>query len=85
MFRKFEVDWIGREGLGPDTHKEYLTEFVNHFYKSVLKLVDRAMRKESVLLKDPGLVEIISHLHTCRRAAHLFLGREEELQRYRTD
>ena len=37
---------IGREGIACETHDEYLNDFINHFYKNVLKLVDRAMRKE---------------------------------------
>ena len=43
---RYNVEWIGREGLAPETHEEYLNDFINHFYKNVLKLVDRAMRKE---------------------------------------
>ena len=36
FFRKYNVDWIGREGLSPDTHEAYLTDLVNHFYKVIL-------------------------------------------------
>jgi hypothetical protein len=54
---RYEIEWIGREGLAPETHDAYLKvfkymflipcqEFINHFYKNVLKLIDRAMRKE---------------------------------------
>ena len=43
---RYNIEWIGREGLAPETHEEYLNDFINHFYKNVLKLVDRAMRKE---------------------------------------
>ena len=78
--RRFEVEWIGKDGLGADTHAEYLTEFVNHFYKSVLKLIDRAMRKEILRSEDRALLEILSHLHTAIASANGFLGREEEIQ-----
>ena len=53
---RWEIEWIGREGLSCETHDEFLRDFINHFYKSVLKLIgevvpprpppDRAMRKE---------------------------------------
>jgi hypothetical protein len=42
----YNIEWIGREGIACETHDEYLNDFINHFYKNVLKLVDRAMRKE---------------------------------------
>ena len=38
---RYEIEWIGREGLAPETHDAYLKEFINHFYKNVLKLIDR--------------------------------------------
>jgi hypothetical protein len=43
----FQVEWVGRDGLSPDTHEKYLNEFVNHFYKNVLKLIDRGVRKST--------------------------------------
>ena len=46
IYKRYEIEWIGREGLAPETHDAYLKEFINHFYKNVLKLIDRAMRKE---------------------------------------
>ena len=46
IYKKYTVEWTGREGLGPETHEDYLNDFINHFYKNVLKLVDRAMRRE---------------------------------------
>ena len=41
---RYEIEWIGREGLAPETHDAYLKEFINHFYKNVLKLIDRFVR-----------------------------------------
>ena len=54
IYKRYNVEWIGREGLAPETHEEYLNDFINHFYKNVLKLVDRAMRREdtSAQVKD---------------------------------
>ena len=37
--KRYEIEWIGREGLAPETHEEYLNDFINHFYKNVLKLI----------------------------------------------
>jgi hypothetical protein len=78
--RRFEVEWISKEGIGADTHTQYLTDFVNHFYKSVLKLIDRAMRKEVLRSEDRSLLEILFHLHTAITSAQGFLGREVELE-----
>ena len=46
IYKRYEIEWIGREGLAPETHDAFLKDFINHFYKNVLKLIDRAMRKE---------------------------------------
>ena len=46
IYKVYNIEWIGREGIACETHEEYLNDFINHFYKNVLKLVDRAMRKE---------------------------------------
>ena len=45
IYKRYELEWIGREGLSPETHEEYLKGFINHFWKNVLRLVDRAMKK----------------------------------------
>ena len=47
IYKQFQVEWVGRDGLSPDTHERYLNEFVNHFYKHVLKLIDRGVRKST--------------------------------------
>ena len=39
IYKRYEIEWIGREGLAPETHDAYLKEFINHFYKNVLKLI----------------------------------------------
>ena len=36
-YMRYELEWIGREGLSPETHEDYLMEFINHFYKNVLR------------------------------------------------
>jgi hypothetical protein len=41
IYKRYNVEWIGREGLASETHEEFLNDFINHFYKNVLKLVDR--------------------------------------------
>ncbi len=33
IYKKYNIEWIGREGLSPETHEEYLNDFINHFYK----------------------------------------------------
>ena len=72
---RYNVEWIGREGLAPETHEEYLNDFINHFYKNVLKLVDRAMRKEDTSAQGKIVTEILQHLHACGDSVKVFYGR----------
>ena len=81
IVQKYNVDWIGRDGLNPDTHEAYLTEFVNHFYKNIVKMIDRAMKKENINNDTPLVYEILFHLHECNRSASDFAGRELELRK----
>ena len=75
IYKKYTIEWIGREGLAPETHEDYLNDFINHFYKNVLKLVDRAMRKEDISEQGKIVTEILQHLHTCRDSVKVFYGR----------
>ena len=79
IYKKYHVEWIGREGLAPDTHEDYLNDFINHFYKNVIKLVDRAMRKEDTSRQGKIVTEILQHLHACNESVEVFYGRKEEL------
>lgn len=65
------VEWIGREGLDPDTHGEYLQNFITHFYKNITKLVDRAMRKEDSSAQGQIVTEILQHLHACNNSVRV--------------
>ena len=79
IYKRFEIEWIGREGLAPETHDAYLKEFINHFYKNVLKLIDRAMRKEDNSPQGKIVTELLQHLHACKNNCDVFYGREQEL------
>lgn len=81
---KYTVEWIGREGLDNETHEEYLNNFISHFYKNIIKLVDRAMRKEDSSAQGQIVTEILQHLHACNNADKVFYGREEELCRIKS-
>ncbi|KAI5755532.1 hypothetical protein M8J77_017783 [Diaphorina citri] len=80
-FQKYNVEWIGREGLDPETHEEYLQHFITHFYKNITKLVDRAMRKEDSSPQGQIVTEILQHLHACNNSVQVFYGREDTLER----
>lgn len=82
--QKYTVEWIGREGLDTETHEEYLNHFISHFYKNIIKLVDRAMRKEDSSAQGQIVTEILQHLHACNNADKVFYGREEELTRIKS-
>ncbi|XP_044733634.1 NACHT and WD repeat domain-containing protein 2 [Chrysoperla carnea] len=77
--QKYTVEWIGREGLDPDTHEEYLNHFITHFYKNIVKLVDRAMRKEDSSAQGQIVTEILQHLHACNNSVTVFYGRQDNL------
>uniref|UniRef100_T1J835 NACHT domain-containing protein n=1 Tax=Strigamia maritima TaxID=126957 RepID=T1J835_STRMM len=78
---RYTIEWIGREGLDADTHEEYLQQFITHFYRSISKLVDRAMRKEDQSSLGQIVTEILQHLHTCNGSVKVFYGRKEDLAR----
>lgn len=75
------IEWIGREGLDPETHGEYLQEFVTHFYRNMVKLIDRAMKKEDSSAQGQIITEILQHLHACNNSVKVFFGREDNLVR----
>ncbi|KAJ0171169.1 hypothetical protein K1T71_013368 [Dendrolimus kikuchii] len=77
--QKYTVEWIGRDGLDTETHNEYLNHFISHFYKNIIKLVDRAMRKEDSSAQGQIVTEILQHLHACNNSVKVFHGREPEL------
>ena len=81
IYKRYEIEWIGREGLAPETHDAYLKEFINHFYKNTLKLIDRAMRKEDNSPQGKIVTELLQHLHACKNNCDVFYGREKELER----
>jgi len=72
---------MGREGIDKDTHDEYLSHFLAHFYRNITKLVDRAMRKEDSSAQGVIVTEILQHLQACTNSVKVFYGREESLDR----
>ncbi|XP_015602008.1 NACHT and WD repeat domain-containing protein 2 isoform X2 [Cephus cinctus] len=79
--QRYTVEWIGREGLDSDTHGEYLQHFITHFYRNMVKLVDRAMRKEDSSAQGQIITEILQHLHACNNSVKVFYGRQDTLER----
>lgn len=77
---KYKIDWSDDGGLNAVDHFDYLQEFTNHFYKYIVKLVRRAMRKEDQSTFGKIVTEILQHSHTCNTVSRIFLGREDELQ-----
>lgn len=71
LLPRYNVEWIGREGLDPETHEEYLQHFITHFYKNITKLVDRAMRKEDSSPQGQIVTEILQHLHACNNSVQV--------------
>ena len=69
---RYTVEWMGRDGLAVETHAEYLQSFISHFYRSIAKLVDRAMRKEDSSPLGIIVVEILQHLHACNNSVKVY-------------
>ncbi|XP_065565326.1 NACHT and WD repeat domain-containing protein 2-like isoform X3 [Artemia franciscana] len=80
-YKKYTIDWIGRDGLAADTHEEYIQDFITHFYKSMIRLIDRAMRKEDSSPQGQIVTEILQHLHACNNSVRVFHGREDIVER----
>lgn len=68
---RYTVEWVGREGLDPEAHGEYLQHFITHFYRNIVKLVDRAMRKEDSSAQGQIITEILQHLHACNNSVRV--------------
>ena len=47
----------------------------------MLKLIDRAMRKEDNSPQGRIVTELLQHLHSCKINCDVFYGRESELER----
>ncbi|CAG4975710.1 unnamed protein product, partial [Parnassius apollo] len=47
--QKYTVEWIGRDGLDTETRGEYLNQFISHFYKNIIKLVERFNKNSTVI------------------------------------
>ncbi|XP_011493787.1 PREDICTED: NACHT and WD repeat domain-containing protein 2 [Ceratosolen solmsi marchali] len=63
------------------THSEYLQQFITHFYRNIIKLVDRAMKKEDSSAQGQIITEILQHLHACNNSVRVFYGREDSLDK----
>ena len=78
---RFVVEWSGKEGIDAETHKEYLIQFQEHFFKNIIYLVDKAMEKYEKLSSDPVFSESLQHLHACLKFCKVFQGREDIVER----
>lgn len=58
---------------------KYMTAFIFDYYKSVIRLVDKAMRKIDNSVRGTIANEILIHLHHCVNESKRFHGRENEL------
>ena len=43
--KSYRINWNNRSGLSLETHDQYIREFVNDFYKAVIRLADRGAKK----------------------------------------
>ena len=78
--KSFRLVWTGQDGLTLDTHDKYIREFVQDFYKSVIRLADRGSKKLDTSELGVLKLELQGHLWRLKEAADWFVGREQELE-----
>jgi hypothetical protein len=79
-FKNFRLMWSGREGLSLQTHDQYIREFVNEFYKNIIRLADRGSKKLDQSELGVLKLELHGHLWLLKQAADWFVGREKEVE-----
>ena len=60
-------------------YDKYLRTFLQDFYVSVIKLIDKSMRNVDTSVRGLMAAEIHKHMHICNESAKKFLGREFQL------
>eukprot|EP00094_Tigriopus_californicus_P008486 TCALIF_08178-PA protein Name:"Similar to KIAA1239 Leucine-rich repeat and WD repeat-containing protein KIAA1239 (Homo sapiens)" AED:0.19 eAED:0.24 QI:10/0.13/0.1/0.83/0.62/0.73/30/118/1888 len=78
-WKVYELDWVGMSGQSKEGFDKYMTEFIFDYYKSVIRLIDKAMRKTDNSVRGTIANEILIHLHQCVDESKRFHGRENEL------
>ncbi|TRY73174.1 hypothetical protein TCAL_08178 [Tigriopus californicus] len=64
-WKVYELDWVGMSGQSKEGFDKYMTEFIFDYYKSVIRLIDKAMRKTDNSVRGTIANEILIHLHQC--------------------
>ncbi|XP_059080387.1 NACHT and WD repeat domain-containing protein 2-like [Tigriopus californicus] len=83
-WKVYELDWVGMSGQSKEGFDKYMTEFIFDYYKSVIRLIDKAMRKTDNSVRGTIANEILIHLHQCVDESKRFHGRENELFKIKT-
>lgn len=65
--------------MDPETHGEYLQHFITHFYRNMVKLIDRAMRKEDNSAQGQIITEILQHLHACNNSVKVEIYQDSKM------
>eukprot|EP00095_Tigriopus_kingsejongensis_P002552 maker-scaffold309_size213625-snap-gene-0.20 protein:Tk02552 transcript:maker-scaffold309_size213625-snap-gene-0.20-mRNA-1 annotation:"GI10101" len=63
-WKNYEVEWIGLSGHSKEAYDKYMTTFIFDFYKSVIRLIDKAMKKIDSSLRGNMANEILIHLES---------------------
>jgi hypothetical protein len=82
--KSYRLNWMGREGLSLETHDVYIREFVNDFYKAVIRLADRGAKKLDQTEMGLLRLELHGHLWRLKEAADWFVGREQEVEQLKS-
>ncbi|KAH3785449.1 hypothetical protein DPMN_163539 [Dreissena polymorpha] len=86
QFFHYNVHWVGREGIEPETseeHRKYMARLCKDFTDNMISMVTQAIRKRK-LLHDRLTEECLQHIRLCQAKCAEFHGRTETLERIKS-
>jgi len=67
----FDIKWTNPEETNPTENSVYLQHFMDTFETQMLKLIERAVRKQKSIARNSHIVEILQHLTMCRQRSQV--------------
>ncbi|KAH3755207.1 hypothetical protein DPMN_189897 [Dreissena polymorpha] len=77
---RYSVKWSEHEGINRQDHQQYLDNFKDSFYNSMVVKIESAVQKERSLNMDGLYIELLQHLNMANERCRMFHGREEILK-----
>ncbi|CAF4551274.1 unnamed protein product [Rotaria sp. Silwood1] len=80
---RYTVQWSDDDGLNKTVHADYLRDFIETFYRRIVELIDRGVRKQNTFSANRVYTEILQQLHVVNNFSQDFQGRTDILERVR--